>query len=85
MSYFVYIVECVDKSFYTGYTTDLKRRVEEHNNSTKGAKYTKGRTPVVLRYFEEYTTVNEALKREHDIKKLSRLEKENLFKKLVIV
>ena len=48
MKYYVYIVECLDKSLYTGITTDVERRVKEHNASNKGAKYTKSRRPVRL-------------------------------------
>ena len=46
--YFVYILECADGTLYTGITTDLERRLDEHNNSSKGAKYTRARRPVVL-------------------------------------
>ena len=81
MSYFVYLLECSDKTLYCGYTTDLKKRVESHNNSKTGAKYTAGRRPVVLKYFEEFETLSEALKREWEIKKLSRGEKEDLIVK----
>lgn len=75
MIYFVYIVECSDKSFYTGITVDLARRVEEHNSSSKGAKYTSARRPVKLLYKEECKDKSEASKREYAIKKLSRAEK----------
>jgi len=77
--YFVYILVCADKSFYTGSTTDLKRRVSEHNsNGNLGAKYTKMRQPVKLIYSENAKNKSEALKREYEIKKLKRLEKEDL-------
>ncbi len=76
--YFVYILECKDESFYTGITTELERRVEEHNFSDKGAKYTKMRRPVKLIYFEKVKNKSEASKREFEIKKLKRKEKENL-------
>lgn len=75
MPYFTYIVQCRDATLYCGYTTDLKKRVIEHNTSKKGAKYTKARRPVVLQYFETFTTVSKALKREHEIKKLTREKK----------
>ncbi len=77
-SYYVYIVECVDKSFYTGSTDNLDVRINEHNGkgSKKGARYTSGRRPVVLKHFEEYETRSEALKREAEIKKMDRAEKE---------
>lgn len=72
--YYVYIVECSDKTLYTGYTNNLNKRIETHNKG-KGAKYTKYRRPVQLVYYEEYETKNLALKREYSIKKLTRKEK----------
>lgn len=77
---YVYILECGDKTFYTGYTNDLNKRVNTHNNG-KGAKYTKYRLPVKLIYFEEHNTKSEALRREHEIKKMTRKQKENLILK----
>jgi putative endonuclease len=71
----VYIVECADGSLYTGYTTDVARRVREHNAGT-GAKYTAGRRPVRLRYVEYHPTQSAAMRREHEIKSLTRAEKE---------
>jgi len=78
--YYVYIVECADKTLYTGYTTDLDKRIKNHNESKVGAKYTKARRPVVLKYSEELPTLSEALKRECKIKKLTRKEKIKLIK-----
>jgi len=75
MSYFVYILECNNGTFYTGITTDIKRRVDEHNNSKKGAKYTKLRRPVKLVYSEKSEDRSSASKREYEIKKLKRSEK----------
>ncbi|WP_419773802.1 GIY-YIG nuclease family protein [Halarcobacter sp.] len=75
MSYFVYILECSDKSLYTGITTDVKKRLDEHNTSEKGAKYTKARRPVTLIYFEKSENRSSASKREYEIKKLSRTRK----------
>lgn len=75
MSYFIYILKCSDETLYTGITTDVKRRVDEHNNSTKGAKYTKLRRPVVLVYSEKSENRSTASKREYAIKKLTRKEK----------
>lgn len=75
MTHYVYIVRCADKTLYTGYTTDVAKRVKEHNDSKKGAKYTSSRRPVALAYTERFDTVNEALRREAAIKKLSRVEK----------
>ena len=73
--YFVYIVKCSDKTLYTGITSDLKRRLEEHNNSKLGAKYTKVRRPVELVYSKEFSDRSTALIEEAKIKKLSRKEK----------
>jgi putative endonuclease len=81
MSYFTYLVECRDKSYYCGYTNDLKKRIETHNSGT-GGKYTKRRLPVKLIYFEEFETRSEAMKRECEIKKFSRVKKEELVKKI---
>ncbi|CAI6152012.1 MAG: hypothetical protein SPLUMA1_SPLUMAMAG1_01394 [uncultured Sulfurimonas sp.] len=72
MAYFVYILKCSDNTLYTGITTDLKRRVDEHNNSDKGAKYTKLRRPVSLMYSEMSEDRSSASKREYVIKKLNR-------------
>ncbi len=74
--YYVYIVECADKTLYTGIAIELERRVEEHNNSEKGAKYTRVRRPVTLVYSEEYPDRSRASKREYEIKKkMNRAEK----------
>jgi putative endonuclease len=81
MSYFTYIVECSDATLYTGITTNLKRRLDEHNNSAKGAKYTRVRRPVKLVYSEECEDRSSASKREYVIKKLSRMKKEVLIAK----
>jgi putative endonuclease len=75
MSYFVYILECCDGSLYTGITTDVTKRLEEHNSSDKGAKYTKARRPVKLLYEESSSDRSSASKREYAIKKLTRLKK----------
>ena len=71
---YMYVLECADGSLYTGYTTDVEKRLKTHN-AGKGAKYTKSRRPVILVYYEEYETKSEALRREAAIKKLSRQEK----------
>jgi len=78
--WYVYIVKCSDNSLYTGITVDLERRVEEHNTSNKGAKYTKSRRPVHLVYSETQHDRSSASKRESAIKKLSRSEKLILLK-----
>jgi len=74
---FTYIIRCKDNTLYAGWTDDLGKRVEAHN-SGEGAKYTRGRTPVTLVYFEEFETKSEACKRECEIKKLTKRQKENL-------
>ncbi len=80
-SYYVYMVECSDGTYYTGITTDLKRRIEEHNTSGKGAKYTRTRRPVRLVYSEEYPDRLSASKREWEIKnKFTRAEKQKLLR-----
>ncbi|WP_373036129.1 GIY-YIG nuclease family protein [Sulfurimonas sp.] len=75
MSYFVYMLQCSDNTLYTGIATDVQRRLDEHNNSDKGAKYTKIRRPVMLVYSEECEDRSSASKREYAIKKLKRKEK----------
>ncbi|MGM0414566.1 MAG: GIY-YIG nuclease family protein [Bacillota bacterium] len=77
---YVYIVKCTDDSLYTGYTNDPPRRIAEHNSGT-GAKYTRGRGPVKLVYLEEFSNKSEAMKREYEIKQLSRPEKLELIRK----
>lgn len=75
MSYYVYILTCKDNTLYTGITTDLEKRLQEHNNSEKGAKYTRARRPVSLSYSERAKDRSEASKREYAIKKLTRTQK----------
>ena len=70
----VYILRCKDDTLYTGITDDLPKRLKAHNEG-KGAKYTRGRGPVNLLYFESCPDKSSALRREHGIKKLSRQEK----------
>ncbi|QOP46092.1 GIY-YIG nuclease family protein [Sulfurimonas paralvinellae] len=81
MKYFVYILECSDATLYTGITTDLQRRLQEHNSSDKGAKYTKARRPVKLVYSQECADRSSASKKEYEIKHLSRKEKLKLLHK----
>ncbi|MGN0313749.1 MAG: GIY-YIG nuclease family protein [Fusicatenibacter sp.] len=71
---FTYIVECRDGTLYTGWTKDLERRITAHNLG-KGAKYTKSRRPVKLVYFEKFSCREEAMRREWEIKQLTRKEK----------
>ncbi|WP_251331188.1 GIY-YIG nuclease family protein [Haloplanus pelagicus] len=75
--HYVYVLECADGTYYTGYTTDVERRVAEHD-AGEGAKYTRGRTPVDLVHVESYGTRSAAMSREHEIKSLSRQGKERL-------
>lgn len=72
--YYVYILKCCDNTLYTGYTNDIQKRLKTHNNG-KGAKYTRSRLPVELIYFEKYDFKNDAMKREYQIKQLSRHQK----------
>ncbi len=75
-TYFVYILKCADDTLYTGITTDLDRRIAEHNSSDKGAKYTRNRRPVSLVYHECFENRSEASKREYHIKKkMNRAQK----------
>ncbi len=71
---YTYIIRCKDDTLYTGWTNHLEKRMDDHNNG-RGAKYTRGRSPITLVYYEEYASKEEALKREYAIKKMSRTEK----------
>lgn len=77
VEYWVYIAECSDGSLYTGMTSDVERRIDQHNAGT-GAKYTRARRPVICVYRERCISRSDALKREAQIKKLSRAEKQVL-------
>jgi len=77
--WFVYIVECSDGTYYTGITTDLERRLQEHNSNVLGARYTRGRRPVQLRYSCSFADKQQASKEEWRIKGLSRGEKKGFF------
>ena len=74
--WYLYVVRCSDSTLYTGVTTDLKRRLNEHNTSNRGAKYTKARRPINLVYYELYQSRSNAQKAEHKFKKLTREQKE---------
>ena len=78
--WYVYILRCKDDTLYTGITDNLEKRIKMHNLGT-GAKYTRGRGPVELRYSETLPDKSSALRREHEIKKLSRYEKLKLIEK----
>ncbi|WP_352420081.1 GIY-YIG nuclease family protein [Proteiniborus sp.] len=77
---YVYMVRCRNGALYTGWTTNLERRIKEHNNGT-GSKYTRANKPVELVYFEEIKDKYEATKREYAIKQLTKEEKELLVSK----
>lgn len=74
---YVYILCCSDRTLYTGWTNDLKKRLKSHNDGT-GAKYTRNRLPVELVYYETFASKQEAMKREYQIKHMTRQEKLSL-------
>ena len=76
--WYLYVVRCSDSTLYTGVTTDLKRRLNEHNTGNRGAKYTKTRRPTNLVYYELYQSRSSAQKAEHKFKKLTREQKEKI-------
>ncbi len=77
--YFVYILECADGSYYIGKAENVDKRVRAHNGEySGGAKYTRSRRPVTVKYVEECESISDALKREYMLKKLSRKQKEKL-------
>lgn len=79
MSFYVYILQCSDKSYYVGCTNNLEKRLRQHNESKWGAHYTKIRRPVTLLYQEEYGNLLQARRREAEIKGWRRQKKEALF------
>lgn len=70
----VYILECADKTLYTGWTNDIEKRIKAHNDGT-GSKYTRARLPVTLVYLEEHESKGKAMKREYEIKQMTRAQK----------
>jgi putative endonuclease len=80
IKYFLYIIRCHDQTLYTGITTDLERRIDEHNFSSLGARYTRARRPVKLVYFKKFNSRSLATQEEFRIKKLSRLKKIEMIK-----
>ena len=78
MMYLVYILKCSDNTYYTGSTNDLDRRLKQHNSLKAGAHYTKIRRPVTLAYSEECVDISSARKRECAVKKMTRIQKEEL-------
>jgi putative endonuclease len=79
MSFYFYLARCSDDTLYAGYCKNLAERKATHN-SGKGAKYTRGRGPVIIVYSEGFKTKSEAMKREYAVKKMRRSEKEALIK-----
>jgi putative endonuclease len=80
MKGYMYILKCSDGSYYTGSTTDLERRINQHQNG-EGANYTKKRLPVELVYYEEYSRIDEAFYREKQVQGWSRRKKEALIER----
>jgi len=76
--WFVYILRCSDQSLYTGITTNMERRLKEHNSSVRGASYTRGRRPVTLAYCHQCACRSTASQDEARIKRLPRAAKEQL-------
>ena len=85
MKWYLYVLQCADNTYYTGTTTDTKRRLEEHNSSSRGAKYTKARRPVKLIYFSEHEDRSSAQKSEYRFKQLTRKQKEEIINKVKIL
>lgn len=82
-NHYVYIIKCGDNTLYTGYSVDVENRFKKHCDGL-GAKYTRGRGPLEIVYVEELETKSDALKREYEIKKLSRKEKDILIEKALL-
>ena len=78
MVFYIYILECSDKSYYVGSTNNLEKRLRQHNRLKSGAHYTKIRRPVILKYFEKVETLSAARKREAEIKRFTKAKKEAL-------
>jgi len=81
-TYYTYILQCSDGSFYTGYAADMKKRLEAHNKG-EGARYTRGRIPVSLVYQEPHQSRSQAMIREAEIKKWSRTKKQELISSFI--
>ena len=79
---YTYILRCADGTYYCGWTNNLDRRLKAHNEG-KGAKYTRSRRPVALVYYEAFSTKEEAMRREYEIKQLPRKKKEELIFKQI--
>jgi len=76
--FYVYVLECRDGAYYTGYTNDLKNRIKEHNGGTRGAKYLRGKGPMSLVWSKEYRYKHYAMSAEYKIKQLNRYQKQLL-------
>ena len=81
--WYLYIVECRDGTLYTGITTDIKRRINEHNSGT-GAKYTRGKGPVILRHLRQFKNRSDASKAEAKTKKFRRSKKLSIIKRFAL-
>lgn len=75
---YAYMVKCCDGSYYSGWTTDIEKRIKQHNEGKQGAKYTRSRRPVSLAYYEIFDTPQEAMSREWHLKQMSHKEKDVL-------
>ncbi len=82
--YTVYILECADGTYYAGSTSNIEKRLHEHNNLKSGAHYTKIRRPVSLRYSETVETLAEARAREAALKRMNRSEKQSLVVRMIV-
>lgn len=82
MPYFVYILECSDKTLYIGSTNNIEKRLHQHNNLKSGAHYTKIRRPVILKYSKKFKSYAKARAKEAELKRFTREEKLKLIKKL---
>jgi len=78
-NYYTYIVQCNDKSYYVGITNDIERRILEHNNGEDEKSYTYNRRPIIMKFYEHFTDVNQAIAREKQLKGWGRKKKEALF------
>jgi len=80
--WFLYVLRCADNTLYTGVTTDVRRRLKEHNTSSRGAKYTKARRPVKIVYWIDFKDRSTAQKAEYKFKQLTRKQKEEIINEI---
>lgn len=78
--HYLYVLQCKDNTYYTGYTNSIEKRIKKHNEG-KGAKYTRGRIPVTLVYKQEFETKEKAMQAEYQFKKLNRKQKEMIIRR----